>query len=476
MDLAEMLFETFRESGRQLFLVGGTVRDRLLGLPPGDLDFATDASPEETSRILHGAGIRTLDIGRRFGTITALVDGPDGVGRAEITTYRSERYEKGSRKPGVRFGCSLEADLLRRDFTVNAIAMGPDGSLVDPSGGVADLAAGVLRTPGDPFVTIAEDPLRSLRAARFSGRFGFSVQADLAGAVRREAGALRDVSVERWLRELDSMLEAPDGEGAAACMRCLVDLGLLPVVLPEIAPLASSDGEDPGEHHVQGVWSHTLCVLAKTPPRLVPRWAALFHDAGKPFRRTVDAGGSVHFHGHPEIGAELAMQAGGRLRFPRARRMDVAGLVRLHQRPAEYSPGWGDGAVRRLARDAGDLLEDLLVLSEADSACRAPGSAGDRAVRLAELRRRLRMDPVASSGRLVPGEVGEFLARDLGPGGGRETGALLAVLEEMVLSGSIPPDAGPEVFLEALGRYRRRSSGSPSEKSEEGSRTTDGEP
>lgn len=476
MDLAEMLFATFRQSGRQLFLVGGTVRDRLLGLPPGDLDFATDASPDDTSRILQGAGLRTLDVGRRFGTITAVVEGPDGFRRAEITTYRSERYEKGSRKPGVRFGCSLEADLLRRDFTINAIAMGEDGSLVDPSGGVADLGAGLLRTPGDPFVTIAEDPLRSLRAARFSGRFGFPVQADLAGAIRREAGALRDVSVERWLRELDSMLETPDGAGAAACMRCLVDLDLLPVVLPEIAPLAGSDGEDPGEHHVQGVWSHTLCVLANTPPRLVPRWAALFHDAGKPFRRTVDADGSVHYHGHPEIGAELAMLAGGRLRFPKARRMDVAGLVRLHQRPAEYSSGWGDGAVRRLARDAGALLEDLLALSEADSSCRAPGSAGDRARRLAELRKRLRMDPVASAGRLVPGEVGEILARELGPGAGREIGALLACLEDLVLSGAIPPGAGPEAFLEALGRHGGGSPGSPAWKSDDGSSTTDGVP
>lgn len=451
MGVEGLLFEIFMEAGRELFLVGGTVRDRLLGFEPGDLDFATDSPPDSTVSILENRGIRTFDTGRRFGTITALVQTPEGVVRAEITTYRSEHYEKGSRKPRVRFGRSLESDLARRDFTINAIAMDSRGTIVDPTGGAADLASGVIRTPADPVAAMADDPLRILRAVRFRGRFGFVLDPALEAAIRAGAGSLREVSVERWLRELDGMLLIPTGTGVSSCMRGLVELDLLPVVLPEIVPLAGSDQEDPGEHHVEGVWSHTLSVTERTRPGIDLRWAALFHDAGKPFRRRVDPDGSVHFQGHPEVGAELALQAGCRLRFPKARRLAVSTLVRLHQRPAEFRPDWGDAAVRRLARDAGNLLCDLLALSEADSACRAPESASRRAGLLAGLRRRLAADPLAGMSRLVPCTVGERLAEMLGPDDGPLVGRLIDTLEEMVLNGKIAPGSPPEAFLGALG-------------------------
>ncbi|HPN61959.1 MAG TPA: HD domain-containing protein [Candidatus Fermentibacter daniensis] len=450
MPVEDLLFEIFSEAGRELFLVGGTVRDRLLGLASSDLDFATDSPPDSTVSILESRGIRTFDTGRRFGTITAVVQTPGGVVRAEITTYRSEHYEKGSRKPRVRFGRSLESDLSRRDFTINAIAMDSRGAIIDPAGGAADLASGVIRTPGDPVSAMADDPLRILRAVRFRGRFGFRIDAALEAAIRAGAGSLREVSVERWLRELDGMLLIPSGAGASSCMRGLVDLDVLPVVLPEIVPLAGSDAEDPGVHHVEGVWSHTLSVMERTRPGIELRWAALFHDAGKPFRRSVDPDGSVHFHGHPEVGAELALQAGCRLRFPKARRLAVSTLVRLHQRPAEYRADWGDAAVRRLSRDAGDLLCDLLALSEADSACRAPESAARRTALLAGLRRRLETDPLAGRGRLVPCGVGERLTEMLGPGNGPLVGRLVGVLEEMVLNGRLTPGSTTEEFLAAL--------------------------
>ncbi len=444
----EILFRAFGDAGAELYLVGGTVRDRLLGLPSTDLDFATGAAPEVTVEILSKSGIRTYDVGRRFGTIAAILE-TDGITvKAEITTFRAERYEKGSRKPRVRFGLSLEDDLMRRDFTINAIAMDGEGGLVDPCGGIADLSAGMLRTPCDPAVTMAEDPLRMLRAVRFRGRFGFALHPDLESAVRSRADSLREVSVERWLQEMDGMMGIADGRGAAACMSSLADLDLLTVVLPELAPLAGSDGEDPGEHHVEGVWSHTLCVLGNTPPRLDLRWAALFHDSGKPFRRSVDEGGSIHYHGHPETGAELALMAGGRLRFPRARRLSVSSLVRLHQRPAEYRSEWSDSAVRRLARDAGAFLADLLTLSEADSECRERTSARRRLALLRELRTRLSPDMLER--RLVPEVVGDRLRALLGPARGPEVGRLVSELEEMVLDGRIPAGAGVAEFFEAL--------------------------
>jgi poly(A) polymerase len=448
-DLAALLIRLFEEAGRRLLLVGGTVRDLLLGETPSDADFSTDAPPDESKRILEAAGLRVYETGIRFGTVSAVACTPGGMRRAEITTFRTEAYEPGSRKPSVSFDAGLEQDLLRRDFTINAMAMDGTGRILDPWGGRDDLAAGVLRTPGDPMVTMREDPLRMLRAARFAGRFGLEPEPALVEAVRSCSALLGGVAVERRLMELDSMLSM-DGPGASAAMREVASLGLLGACLPELEPMFLTDGLDQGRHHAAGVWTHTLCVLERVPPGLRLRWAALFHDSGKPAARTVDSCGEPHYHGHPAAGARLASIAAARLRFPARRAKDVARLVELHPRPADYRPGWTPSAVRRLAAAAGDLLEDLLILSEADSACRADGSATCRTVLLAELRRRLEDPALSGRIRLVPPGVGAILARRTGD----RTAEAIEVLEDLAADGAISPSATPDEFVSLLAERR----------------------
>ena len=360
----------FIRAGHELSLVGGPVRDAFLGVMPHDLDCTTSARPEQTEEILSAWGDACWDVGRNFGTIGARRGGVV----VEVTTYRTEEYEVDSRKPAVAYGDTLSGDLTRRDFTVNAMALRlPDLVLVDPHGGLADLRAGVLRTPVSAVQSFDDDPLRMMRAARFSAQLGFDVEMDVMNAMTRMAPRLEIVSVERVRAELERLLVSPWPRRG---LELLVHTGLADVVLPELAALRETVDE---HHRHKDVYEHTLTVLDQAmgletgadgpvpAPDLVLRLAAIMHDVGKPVTRRFLPNGTVTFHGHDHVGARMTKKRLRALRFDKQTVKDVSRLVELHLRFHGYADaGWSDSAVRRYVTDAGELLERLHRLTRAD--------------------------------------------------------------------------------------------------------------
>jgi poly(A) polymerase len=425
--LALELGERFAAAGFDLHLVGGTVRDLLLGRVPGDLDFATDARPEQVREVAAGwAGI--WDAGEAFGTIGLLHDGV----RLEVTTYRSEAYDPLSRNPSVTYGESLEDDLFRRDFTVNAMAVSvPGRQFTDPCGGLRDLAAGVLRTPGTPERSFDDDPLRILRAARFASTLGFSAAPEVVAAMADMAPRLEIVSPERVRDELSKLLLGAD---PVAGLELAVATGVADVVVPELPRLKLAQDEH-GRH--KDVYAHTMIVLRQVMdhepggvPDLILRWAALLHDIGKPDTRRFLPGGQVSFHHHEVRGAELARRRLTALRYPRQLVRDVELLVRMHLRFHGYGEAdWTDSAVRRYVTDAGDQLARLHALVRSDcttrnkaKARRLAASYDDLVARIDELSRR---EDLAS---IRPDLDGHQVMAVLGLPAGRQVGEALTFL------------------------------------------------
>ena len=368
---AAELGELFARAGHELALVGGPVRDVFLGNHPGDLDLTTDAVPEKVLAITRKWADRTWTVGIEFGTVGLR----KGDTILEVTTYRSESYGPRSRKPDVRYGTSLEEDLARRDFTINAMAARlPSYELVDPFGGLAALLEKVIRTPGRPEDSFSDDPLRILRAARFAARLGFTVADDVQVAMRSQASRLSIVSAERIAEELTKLMLAAD---PASGIDLLVRTSVADQVLPELPALRMEVDE---HHHHKDVYEHSLTVLRQAialEPRyglsgdLVLRLAAILHDIGKPKTRTLLPGGKVAFHHHEVVGAKLARKRLTELRFGKDVIDSVSRLVELHLRFHGYGDGeWTDSAVRRYVRDAGPLLTRLHVLTRADCTTR----------------------------------------------------------------------------------------------------------
>jgi poly(A) polymerase len=445
------LFELFIGAGHELYLVGGAVRDHQRGAPIGsllDLDFATSALPDESTRVLRRAGFPVFMVGSRFGTVgTFLEDLPRR--QIQITTYRGEVYVNGSRKPRVTFGKDLLDDLARRDFSINAMAMAADGRLIDPYGGDRDLAQGVLRTVGEPRIIFREDPLRTLRAARFVATLGMKPEPELVEVVHELADEILSVSRERWLQEMNKILIA---EAVEDGLIFLVTTGLLAHLWPEGQAMVEFRA-DQGRYHHKALWPHTLGVLGQAPRRIAVRWAALLHDAGKVTTRSVDAEGEVHFFGHEAVGAVLVDEVARRFRFDRALHEQVRTLVLLHQRPALYDGSWTDGAVRRLIRDAGEMFSDLLDLSRADVTSHRPGIREGVLARLADLQTRAD-GLIAKDGRapLLPKGIGQAIMDHLGIASGPRVGELRTRLEQAVLDGELPRDGSPREYLMYLDR------------------------
>jgi poly(A) polymerase len=359
--IAARLGERFRTAGYQLYLVGGAVRELLTGNPfQRDFDFATDARPEVTLRILQGwAEARYLQ-GIRFGTVGAKKGGV----ALEITTFRKEAYPADDRHPHVTFGERIEEDLSRRDFTVNAMAIGlPEGEFVDPHGGVRDLAAKRLDTPLDPEISFGDDPLRMLRAARFTSSLGLTPSPLVVEAMSRMADRLESVSAERIKDELSRLLVSDRPSGG---LDLIVQTGLADRFLPELPALRLQ--QDPVHRH-KDVLKHTFVVVENCEPDLVLRLAALLHDIGKPATRQITTEG-VQFHHHEVVGARMADERLRALRYPNEVVADVVKLVEMHLRFHSYRLGWSDSAVRRYVREAGPLLDRLNQLVRADCTTR----------------------------------------------------------------------------------------------------------
>lgn len=376
------LAERFEAAGHRVYLVGGIVRDLLLGRAShdADLDLTTDARPERIKGILEDWADAVWEQGREFGTIGAR----KGSTTFEVTTHRAEAYVAESRKPKVTFSDDIAADLSRRDFTVNSMALRlPDLELVDPYDGVADLAAQRLRTPLGPEVSFSDDPLRMMRAARFVAGYGLTPEAELVAAIDQLRSRLDIVSAERVRDELCKLMVVED---PSAGLWFLADTRLSDELLPELRAMRLE--QDPIHRH-KDVLAHTIAVVAKTQPNLVVRLAALFHDIGKPKTRSIGPKG-VSFHHHDVIGARMTRDRMRALRFSKEMVDDVSRLVFLHLRFHGYSDDvWSDSAVRRYARDAGHLLDELNELTRCDCTTRNEHKARMLASRMDALEQRI---------------------------------------------------------------------------------------
>jgi poly(A) polymerase len=466
LELLLTLSRIFREAGYELYMVGGAVRDLLLRRDAAlDIDLATNARPDEIKRLVnqtHPAAV--IALGEKFGTIrvhywrTQTPESAEPVNRAtpasspapapvvaetpadvdvvELTTYRSDRYDPGSRKPEVTFGDTLQDDLLRRDFTFNAMARDlQTGEIIDPYGGREDLEHGLIRAVGDqPERRFDEDPLRMLRAARFAAQFDFRLEERTRAAIERQAGTLAKISRERIRDECTKLLIAPH---PALGIRLLVELGLMPYVAPEVLELRGVS-QQPG--HSKDVYEHVLRVVERIPPRPATRWAALTHDIAKPRTRSVEDG-KVHFFGHEDVGAVMAREILRRLKFDRAFVDHVMRLVKMHMRANAYTSDWSDGAVRRLMYDAGDAFADLLDLSRADITSYRPERVSRAVARVDDLERRGRW--LREEAERVPIKS-PLDGNDLMELFGREPGAWIRPIKEhllnLVIDGALAPD------------------------------------
>jgi poly(A) polymerase len=449
--LADELGRRFSAAGHELALVGGPVRDALLGRPVNDLDFTTDAHPERILEIAEGWADAVWTIGIEFGTVGLR----KGDHRLEVTTYRSESYDPKSRKPEVAYGTSLDDDLARRDFAVNAMAARlPGHEFVDLYGGLDDLRAKVIRTPRRPEDSFGDDPLRMLRAARFASQLGFTVDPAVVAAMAAMAGRIEIVSAERIRDELSKLLTGAHPRDGLAL---LVDTGLADHVLPELPKLRLEIDE---HHRHKDVYDHSLIVLEQAiaqeeeGPDLVLRLAALLHDIGKPKTRSFVEGGRVTFHHHEVVGASMSKVRLAALRYPKEIIADVSRLVELHLRFHGYGKGeWTDSAVRRYVRDAGHLLHRLHKLTRADCTTRNKRKAAALARTYDELERRIaRLEQEEELAKIRPELDGNEIQQILGIGPGPAVGKAYKFLLDLRLDGG---PIGKEAAAQALREWAR---------------------
>jgi poly(A) polymerase len=457
-DVVEPLGRIFAEAGEEISLVGGPVRDMMLGRLQTDLDLTTSAHPDVTERLLRAWAGTTWDMGRAFGTIGCR----KGPWTVEVTTYRADDYAPDSRKPAVAFGDSLVGDLHRRDFSVNAMAVrlpasatdgDQDAAVVDPYGGVVDLAHRVLRTPGPAEMSFSDDPLRMMRAARFAAQLGFEVHPDVVEAMTAMADRIGIVSAERVRDELVKLVCAPQPRLG---LRLLVDTGLADHVIPELPALRLERDE---HHRHKDVYEHTLTVLDQAielehrlggEPDFVARFAALMHDVGKPRTRRFTDDGTVTFHHHDVVGAKLTRKRMRELRFPGDVTDAVTRLVELHLRFHGYGTGeWTDSAVRRYVRDAGPELERLHVLTRADCTTRNKRKADRLRRTYDDLETRIeRLAEQEELESIRPDLDGNRIMEVLGIGPGPEVGRAYRWLLELRLENGPMEQADAEAALQ----------------------------
>ena len=449
--LFDVLGDAFDAAGEELSLVGGPVRDAILGRVALDLDFTTSADPDKILKIVKPLASATWDVGREFGTIAAQI----GDHKIEITSYRADSYDKDSRKPTVEFGDNLEDDLKRRDFTVNAMALRlPSKTFVDPHQGLRDLMLETLRTPAAPEISFSDDPLRMMRAARFTSQLGFELDPAAFAAMRDMANRIEIISAERVRDELSKLLISKNPQPG---LELLVESGIAKLVLPELPALRLEVDE---HHHHKDVYQHSLTVVAQAislEPQygfdrdLTLRLAALLHDIGKPATRKLEQGGSVTFHHHDVVGAKLAKKRLTALRFDNDTIKAVCRLIELHLRFFGYSDQqWSDSAVRRYVRDADDQLKRLHILTRADVTTRNQRKADRLAHAYDDLEARIKV--LAEQEQLDamrPDLDGEEIMQLLGIKPGREVGQAYNFLLELRLDeGAVGKDEAKKRLLE----------------------------
>jgi poly(A) polymerase len=449
--LLDSLGKMFHEAGYELALVGGPVRDAILGRAAPDVDLTTNATPDQILEVIKGKVDTHWEIGRDFGTIGCRI----GNDQIEITTYRTDKYDVDSRKPEVKFGTDLVHDLKRRDFTVNSMALRiPEREFVDPFGGLRDLVDQVLKTPGKPEDSFGDDPLRMLRGARFASQLGFEIEPATFEAMQSMRQRLEIISAERIQVELQKLLL---GANPRMGLEVLVDSGLAEIVLPELPALKLETDE---HHHHKDVYQHTLTVVEQAidyekdyglEPDFILRFAALLHDIGKPATRKLEPGGAVSFYHHDVVGAKLATKRMKALRFDNDTTKAVAKLVELHLRFFGYSDqAWTDAAIRRYVRDAGEQLVRLHILTRSDVTTRNKRKADQLSHAYDDLEKRIAVvmeqeELNAMRPDLTGEEIMEILDLKPGPKVGK---AYKYLLELRIENGPLGPEKAKQALLE----------------------------
>jgi putative nucleotidyltransferase with HDIG domain len=425
-NIMNKIFEIFKDAGHDIFLVGGFVRDRVLGIDSNDLDLATSAKPKETIAILEKAGLPSIPIGIEFGTIQTIIDDK----KVEITTFRcKESYTKGSRHPVVKFGATIDEDLARRDFTFNAMAIGSDGCIIDPFGGREDLENRIIRTPGDPVEAFTDDPLRMLRAFRFLSKgIVNEICQETFDAIIQCAPLTKNLSGERVFEEVGKLLMSLE---PVVGLSCMLKSGVLAHLFPELSELAQ-DNRPQGKWHHLLVWDHTLQVIDHAASIPEVKWAALFHDVGKPICRSVSPSGNVHFLKHDQIGADIWRNVAKRLKTSKEFQEHVAQLILEHQNGRR---SMSVKAVRRLKHRLGDRLNNLFELGRADIMGHNPKFLADS---LNEQNSVIAM--AAKIGEVndkLPSGTGTKISEALGIKPGPELGVVIKRLQKRLVEGTL---------------------------------------
>ena len=435
--VVEKVFSLFKDA--DIYLVGGTVRDKMLGKDTDDLDFAINLLPDDTEKVFQKAGYKVHDVGKAFGTIEVVMDGYI----IQATTFRkNEKYQRDNRHPVVDWGTCIEDDLIRRDFTINALAMGWAGKVVDLFNGMDHLKNGILDTPLDPEVTFSDDSLRILRAVRFKSRFGFKYSDRVKEALKNQAHRLMYLPKERVLDELNKILL---GDYVGDALRDLMNYKLFNYIIPEL--IVVKDFDQRSEFHHKDVWGHIIGVVESTPKDLPLRWAALLHDIGKPATFSCKDG-KIHFYRHDEVSALMTGSILNRLGLPRKMIDEVTYLVREHMKTNLYKEDWSDSAVRRFIKDTEGHRDSLVALSAADITSHRPETVQKHLNRLEDLKRRIEEQKEFKEVK-NPIDGLSIMERFKLPGG-KEVGRLKDLVMEALTNGELKLGEDKEVYLKFL--------------------------
>lgn len=444
-EILKKIYQIFKEEKGEIFLVGGSVRDMLMGKELTDLDFATSFPPEKTYQILKKRRVNVYPVGWAFGTVGAIIDGTE----VHLTTYRKkEKYRMRSRKPVVEFGESLEEDLTRRDFTINAMAISPQGEFIDPFGGREDLSRGLIRTPGIPDESFQDDPLRILRAFRFQSQLGFTIEKSTYEAIERAAFRIMYLSEERIQQEMNKLLI---GEFVIKALSGMMEARVLNFFIPELYPLKNLHQES--EYHHKDVWQHTLKVVENTPKEEILRWSALLHDIAKPYVKKENKE-KVHFYRHEELGSKMAYSILSRLKFPKSWREDISFLILKHMRANLYTPEWTDSAVRRFIREMGDRLDKVIKLSRADITSYRKERVKEKLRLLDELEERINL--LKSAKEIKSPVSGDEIMERFNLSPGPLIGKIKDSIMNEIIEGNLPENGDKEIYFEYIAEFLKK--------------------
>ncbi|MDD5454598.1 MAG: HDIG domain-containing protein [Candidatus Ratteibacteria bacterium] len=438
------IYEIFKKEKGEIFLVGGSVRDMLMNKELTDFDFATSLPPQKTRETLNKNKIKNFPVGIAFGTVGAIIDGKE----VHITTYRKkETYRPRNRKPAVEFGETLKEDLKRRDFTINTLAISPDGKIIDMYNGAKDLSEKLILTPSNPDESFEDDPLRILRAFRFQSQLGFKIENTTYKAIEKNAFRLMYISEERIQAEMTKLLL---GDFVVKALAEMMNAKVLNFFIPELYPLKNLHQES--EQHHKDVWLHTLKVVENTPKDATLRWATLLHDIGKPYVKAEEKD-QIHFYRHEELGAKMAYSILSRLKFPKELKEDISFLISKHMRANLYTPEWTDSAVRRFIKEMGARLDKVLILSRCDITSYRKEKVREKIKMLDELSERINsLNSIKGLKYPLSGnDIMEYF--NLPPG--RLIGKIKEFVMNEVIEGRLPQETKKEIYFEAASTFLR---------------------